>query len=230
MSAKVPGSSVSLLSETEAMSCYSWSLPAGPTTCGGFKGGPGTICGSCYAGQGRYAMPNVIKAQLARWTWWNATSRAERVNVLVSAISRACSRKPFFRVFDSGDFASPEDVRIWAEICASLPNVHFWIPTRVWWRPEYATALKALASLPNVALRRSALRVDESVPANATLPLTSGVTSTGPGCPKQSAGSCEAAGCRACWDRSVLHVDYHVHGQKAPIKWSVVLQRRETSC
>jgi len=229
MNAKVPGSTVSLLSETEAMSCMSWSLPAGPTTCGGFKGGPGTICSSCYAGQGRYAMPNVIRAQMARWTWWTTTPQVERVSTLVGAIQSACRKVPFFRVFDSGDFATVEDVRIWSEICASCPNVSFWIPTRVWWRPEYASALKALATLPNVALRRSALRVDAPIPGDRALPLSSGVTSTGPGCPKQTAGSCEAAKCRACWDKAVRHVDYHVHGQKAPIKWAVVLQRREAA-
>lgn len=226
MSAKVPGSSISLLSETDAMGCYSWSLPAGPSTCGGFKGGPGTICGSCYAAQGRYAMPNVIHAQSARWSWWTSAPETERVETLAGAISHACRKRPYFRVFDSGDFSSPADVLTWARIIALCPTVHFWIPTRVWWRPEYAQALSALSALPNVALRRSALSIDQALPADPSLPLTSGVTSTGPGCPKQTAGSCEAAGCRACWSRDVLHVDYHVHGQKAPIKWQAVLARR----
>lgn len=229
MTAKVPGSSVGLLSETSAMSCASWSLPAGPTTCGGFKAGEGSICGSCYAAQGRYAMPNVIDAQSARWTWWTTAPAAERVAVLSAAIRDACKRRPFFRVFDSGDFAQPADCNVWAQIIALCPDVKFWIPTRVWWRPEYRAGLQALAALPNVAVRRSALFVDEPVPADATLPLSSGVTSTGPGCPKQSAGSCEAAGCRACWDRSHAHIDYHVHGQKAPIKWAVVLNRRKVA-
>lgn len=223
---KVPGSTVSLLSETSAMGCHSWSLPAGPSTCGGFKGGGGTICGSCYAAQGRYAMPNVISAQAARWAWWTAAPLEERVETLSTAIRDACKRRPYFRVFDSGDFASPEDCLAWAQIAAACPEVSFWIPTRVWWREEYREGLQALAALPNVAVRRSALKVDEKPPIDPTLPLTSGVTSTGPGCPKQSAGSCEAAGCRACWDRSHTHIDYHVHGQKAPIKWQAVLARR----
>lgn len=227
MTHKVPGTSVSLLSETSAMGCHSWSLPAGPTTCGGFKGGEGTICGSCYAAQGRYAMPNVIGAQGARWAWWTAAPLAERIELLADAIAKACAKRPYFRVFDSGDFAQPADVDAWAAICAKLPNVSFWVPTRVWWRPEYRAALERLAQLPNVAVRRSALKVDELMPIDPTLPLSSGVTSTGPGCPKQTAGSCEAAGCRACWARDVAHVDYHVHGQKAPIKWQAVLARRE---
>lgn len=229
MTYHVPGSTVNLLSETSAMGCYSWSLPAGPATCGGFKGGEGTICGSCYAAQGRYAMPNVIGAQGARWAWWTSAPLSERIDTLAGAILHACRKRPFFRVFDSGDFNSPEDVLAWVEIASRCPLVQFWVPTRVWWRPEYREALAKLGGLPNVALRRSALRVDENPPPDTLFPLTSGVTSTGPGCPKQSAGSCELAGCRACWDRSHAHVDYHVHGQKAPIRWAIVLQRREAA-
>ena len=226
MIAKVPGSTVALLSETSAMGCHSWSLPAGPATGGGFKGGADTVCGSCYAAQGRYAMPNVINAQGACWVWWQTASRAERVSTLAAAINAACAKRPFFRVFDSGDFTVPADVDAWAQIAARCPTVSFWVPTRVWWRPDFAPALARLATLPNVAVRRSALKVDENPPIDSALPLTSGVTSTGPGCPKQSAGSCEAAGCRACWSRSHVHVDYHVHGQKAPIQWQAVLARR----
>jgi hypothetical protein len=171
-------------------------------------------------------MPNVIGAQAARWQWWTTAPLSERVDTMATAILHACKRRPFFRVFDSGDFTVPANVDAWAQIAARCPDIRFWVPTRVWWRPEFAAPLARLAALPNVAVRRSALFVDSPPPVDVRLPLTSGVTSTGPGCPKQSAGSCEAAGCRACWSRDHAHVDYHVHGQKAPIKWQAILARR----
>lgn len=227
MTHKVPGTNVSLLSETDAMGCHSWSLPAGPDVCAGFAAGPGTVCRGCYAAQGRYAMPNVVNAQGARLTWWRIAPEAERVALMVEAIGHACRKRAFFRVFDSGDFTTPDDVMAWVAIARALPNIAFWIPTRSWRVKGFETSLALLASLPNVALRRSALNVDENPPIDANVPLTSGVTSTGPGCPKQTHGSCELAGCRACWQKEVPHIDYHVHG--SDVNWKRVSLRRKAA-
>lgn len=218
--------STSLLSETDAMSCWSWSPPAGPGYCAGFQG---TVCTQCYAGQGRYRMPNVEHAQQVRWRWWKSAPKSERIRVLKYAIERKTRRgieckipgcvasHHYFRVFDSGDFSEPGDVHTWIEVAKALPAVRFWIPTKTWWLPEFLKPLKLLSELPNVVLRASALDVDGKLPDGWR--QVSRVISNGPGCPKQSAGNCEAAGCRACWDKNVQQVEYRVHGHK--VNWNL---------
>lgn len=204
---KVPGTSIALLTHTRVMGCWSWSLPAGPTVCAGFTLKPGSICASCYAAQGAYRYPNVARAQNARLDWWQ--SAPDRVAILTTAIAKAASNG-YFRVFDSGDFTIPPDVLDWWAICKGNPKVQFWFPTRVWHKTQFLPYLQELASLPNVAVRASGLTIDGPVPP--ILPLTSLVASSGPGCPKQTLGTCEAAGCRACWSRSVPTVTYRAHG------------------
>lgn len=170
-------------------------------------------------------MPSVVNAQSARLAWWRRTPESERVALMVEAIGHACRKRPFFRVFDSGDFTTPADVATWQAIIRACPGVSFWIPTRSWRVPAFEASLASLAREPNVALRRSALDIDTTPPIDPSLPLTSGVTSTGAGCPKQTHGSCEAANCRACWNRAVPHIDYHVHGSH--VDWRKVTLRRK---
>lgn len=198
------------------MSCYSWSLPAGPTYCAGFRG---TTCAQCYAGQGRYRMPNVERAQRIRWDWWRTASNPERIRVMSYAIARKLRKQiesgtAYFRVFDSGDFSNPRDVETWIEIARALPQVKFWIPTRCWWLPEFQEPLRRLHALPNVTVRASALDVDG---VNPDWPTVSRVVSDGPGCPKQTHGNCEAAGCRACWSKDVPSIEYRQHGHR--VNW-----------
>lgn len=221
MTAKVPNTRVSLLSNTSAMSCASWSLPAGPSVCAGFSLRPDSPCTGCYAAQGRYGMRNVQDAQAARLEWWNRSDDSTVIETMVSAIARACKRRPYFRVFDSGDFTLPRDVARWQAIAARLPNVRFWIPTMVWnaryQRDAFRACLLDLAQLPNVCIRVSA-----GGATDCPLP-TSSVADSGIGCPKQSAGDCESAGCRACWDKSVPSITYRRHG--ARVNWRKRLAR-----
>lgn len=208
----IPNTRVSLLTRTSAMSCFSWSIPAGPKTCAGFKG---TICGSCYAGQGSYNYPTVKNAQAMRLAWWQLTDSEERVDYMADAINAATKRNPYFRVFDSGDFNSISDVQSWHEICELLSHVRFWIPTRCWHLVPYRPYLESLAKLPNTVLRASMLDIDGSIPP---WPNTSGVTSDNP-CPKQIHGSCAAGQCRDCWNKAIPHINYKFHGHR--VKWNV---------
>jgi hypothetical protein len=202
-----------LLSHTSAMACSSWSLPAGPGYCAGIRG---AVCASCYAGQGMYNFPNVKHTQSLRWQWWRSARESERISTLVAAIRKRTARNPYFRVFDSGDFSCPQDVLTWAAIARTLPKVRFWIPTRTWWLPEFVKPLRVLAALPNVALRVSTIAVNGEAPSD--WPCASRVVSTGSGCPKQTAGDCATANCRACWDKTVPLVEYRMHGHA--VSWS----------
>src|SRR5438105_4697769 len=69
----VPGSTVSLLTETSKMPGRSWSLPAhracpGAVTKPAIDGRP-AICGSCYAAKGAYLWRSTQAAQWERFNW-----------------------------------------------------------------------------------------------------------------------------------------------------------------
>lgn len=177
----VPGTRVCLLSETSKMPCYSWSLPAGNRYSGADHGscpfavfGEGSICGKCYAAGGnekrqvtRYMQPATQNAQRVRMLWTlrclrTEEGREEWIRVMIRAVSR--TRKPYFRIHDSGDFFSAAYTRLWLEVCRNLPEVSFWVPTRSYQAP-WASVLVELNALPNVSVRPSALFFGDPAPA-----------------------------------------------------------------
>lgn len=195
---------MNLLPLNKTVSAQTWSLPAGPS-CAGFSLVPGSTCIGCYAAQGRYVFPSVRDAQRRRMLWFHNAP----VDEVVAALTKSLRPDAWVRIHASGDFAKPRDARIWALVAKARPDVRIWIATRAWVRPRFLRALRALQDLPNVTVR---LSIDEATgPAPAGWP-TSGVVTEGTGCPKQTAGSCESAGCRACWDSDVPHVNYRQHG------------------
>ena len=195
------------------MRCWSWSLPSGPGYCAGFSWEKDSVCRSCYAHQGHYLWGHVQRAQQIRWQWWRNASRQERVQVLSIAIQKRTKKNPYFRVFDSGDFWEVEDVYTWTEIARACPETRFWVSTRVWRSGLFHEALTELHRLPNVCVRLSGLEIDQPrVPPYLSAFPQAHVSSTGPGCPKQTHGSCQAAACRICWDKTVPTVEYRLHG------------------
>lgn len=126
-------------------------------------------------------------------------------------------RNGFFRIFDSGDFNSPTAIEIWTGICAYVPDVQFWCPTRSWRAKTdaWVLPLAELAALPNVVVRPSALDFDEAPPQVVGLGPGTGVwvdRTDGHICPKSvSHTSCETEGCRACW-QGEKEIAYKFHG------------------
>src|SRR5262245_28582333 len=125
-------------------------------------------------------------------------------------------RNLFFRVHDSGDLFSAKYTACWTRVCAALPEVLFWFPTRMW--PHGGklinlanlAAVRDLASLPNVVVRPSALAFDDPAPI---------VEGYGPGttaskgeytCPASDQGG-RCLDCRQCWSPTA-EVVYHYHG------------------
>jgi hypothetical protein len=218
---KVPGTTVTLLTATSKMPSPSWSLPAGKAC----PNSHGEICGHCYAQKGCYQYPDVARAQEARFRWTVESMRSESgmqswIATMVDAIKATKCR--YFRIHDSGDFFSVAYVRAWIAVCRALPGVRFWAPTR-----EYQTkpigllpvltenprmdALRALASLPNVTIRPSALSIGIKAPSVSGLHAGSGVNdSDATPCKAYTrAGMC--GNCRLCWNAKETPISYPLH-------------------
>jgi hypothetical protein len=161
------------LSKTTKMPCYSWNLPAlkaCPAAQLSFKLlGEDSICSQCYATKGFYAMYQTVKDALqARFDFVLNSIKNDNgetfVKTMVNLIQKAVKKQKenIFRLHDSGDLFSKAYIKTWISICKALPEVRFWIPTREWIRSS--DELKELASLPNVALRPSALKFNDLPP------------------------------------------------------------------
>jgi hypothetical protein len=212
----VPGTSVALLTYPAKIPCPSWSLPAGRACPFAFRSDPDAICGSCYAAKGFYMMPRVKAAQDARYAWTldclKTPEGTERfIALMTEAIAHECARfnVQYFRVHDSGDLFSPAYTRAWTEICRRLPDIRFWIPTRSY-RAAWVADIIALAALPNVTVRPSALRFEDAAPEIAGLQAGSTARHHGATCPASSQGNA-CLDCRQCWDSPTIAIAYHKH-------------------
>ncbi len=170
---------------------------------------PKSVCHYCYALRGRYLFPAVKAAMEKRFSSLSDPRWVEAVSTL---IYRSGDR--YFRWHDSGDLQDLEHLRKIVRVCLNLPGVKFWLPTR-----EYQTveAYRRMGSpIPaNLCIRYSAHLVDGFPPVRYGMP-TSGVHSRKSLIPAK-AHICPApkqnmkcGDCRACWDRSVKIVSYHL--------------------
>src|SRR5579872_6258672 len=169
--ATVPETGVRLLTQTTKMPGPSWSLSAHKA----FPRAAGTICDSCYASKGCYRFTSTQAAQSARFRWTvesmrTPAGRAHWIEHMVSTIRDSGCK--YFRVHDSGDLFNVAYAESWLEVCKSLPEVKFWIPTRAWQQPNgplpiydpLLEVLRRLAQLPNVTVRPSALNFGDQAP------------------------------------------------------------------
>lgn len=147
------------------------------------------ICSRCYAAKANFGNANIQSYQMVRYAWTYATvQRGTFVDEMTSALerffgnvrTRASARTAkgaspqaldYFRLHDSGDFFSTEYLLAWARVCANLPTVHFWAPTRTWMLPPFAKAIRAAHEIaPNLVIRPSALQFDDPSPIVDGLP------------------------------------------------------------
>ncbi len=222
------GKEHALLTETTAMSCWSWSLPAGVSCPGKQARSAEDICYGCYAQIGAYNYPSPLECQAARWAWLRRLMRTKAgrqlwVDTMVAAIKQ-CATNGYFRWHDSGDVFSPRYCRMIAEVCKRTRGVKHWLPTRSWRLPWGGCELGKLNALANVQVRPSALQFGDSPPKIAGLGKGSTayledqpVPKSARECPKASKGnadkSCEQAGCRLCWQNRA-GAGYLVHGRR----------------
>jgi hypothetical protein len=195
------------------------------------------VCYGCYATTGNYVLPSVQAIQRVRAAWVVSMLRARtlaealswafyqyRLNPrALSAIAPGESRARsvpldhgYFRIHDSGDFWREDYLHEWSEVAARFPDVRFWGPTRQWVFPKWR-AIYARPRAGNLVLRPSALHLDD--PAPRVPGLASG-SSVGPSvdgawdCPayRHDEHTCASAGCRVCWERPDVPVNYKPHG------------------
>jgi hypothetical protein len=163
--------------------------------------------------KGRYAFPLVEKAMYRRL---EAISRPLWSAAMAELLNRRAKVHPHFRWHDSGDLQSVAHLAAIVEVCELTPTVCHWLPTR-----EYrilAEYEKAGGSYPpNLTVRASAHMVGGKAPTFSGRPITISTVSRSLGdypdsyhCPAPSQGN-SCSDCRACWDRNVSHVDYHIH-------------------
>jgi hypothetical protein len=141
-------------------------------------------CLACYATSGNYAYAETQDAMANRMEWFNKTPDKQVVEQLVYAIKHAgneqckpgkgCKFTPgvqpeYFRAFDSGDFQSVRDVRIWTEVVRRLPETKFWFPTTAYGglchstpkkTKEFLKALRTLNAHRNAVVRPSSRGLD----------------------------------------------------------------------
>jgi hypothetical protein len=208
------GKSYALLTWTSAMSCWSWSLPAGKhAACPAEHRGPNSICSSCYAQQGNYLFRNVRDTQWARFEFLKSQPTAF-ADMLVRFLH--LESPLWFRVHDSGDFHSLPTIHLWQSIVDRCPATRFWFPTRTYLFPNWRPALRKLHAKPNACVRPSALSFGDEPPVVPGLGHgTVSMNQSLPGirtCPKTvSGGSCADHDCRTCWD-DTDYVNYLPHG------------------
>ena len=174
----------------------------------------GSTCHKCYALKGRYAFQNVQDAQYRRFNLLlEALTNKAFADQYVKAFSFLIGDDSEFRWQDSGDLQSQAHLDLIVTICLATPNTKHWLPTR-----EYKIVLDWLwlNQIPNnLNIRLSAHMIDGPVPdwAYEKGLTTSGVTTDHAQgtCHAQISGSNSCDDCRACWDRSVLHVNYIAH-------------------
>lgn len=190
---------------------------------------------TCYATKRMYLWRAIQNAQDKRYAWairasMDAATGDEFVTLLTLAIQKEAARQerkyyrevrngdrelgtfePVYRVHDSGDLFSPSYCRLWQRISAACPDVRFWIPTRQWRssNPHMQAALKELGSLPNVALRPSALLFGDEPPVIDGLAAGSSAAKVGYNCPAPSQNN-SCSDCRQCWDKRIPIV-YRAH-------------------
>jgi hypothetical protein len=127
----------------------------------------------------------------------------------------ALTHERHFRWFDSGDMYDLKLAWKIAAVMSRLPDVKFWLPTRMHKFKKFATVIAFMQSLPNCAVRFSSDSVTGEtvhgattstiVPTPADAPVGSFV------CPAYTrGGKCES--CRQCYDKGTAIIAYPAHG------------------
>jgi hypothetical protein len=149
-----------------------------------------------------------------------AAGRTAWVEHIVYAIRQTGCE--YFRVHDSGDMFNVAYAQCWMEVCKAMPEVRFWIPTRAWQQPAGPLAvfdpllntLRALANLPNVTVRPSALNFGDYAPVVSGLHAgsTAGMSDVfrARPCPAYAQGG-HCGDCRTCWDSKDIPISYSRH-------------------
>jgi len=173
------------LSRPSKMPTLSWSTPPALTCGTGSKLAVNTetICGSCYARKGFYAMPDTVRAmarreRVLREALADAERGAQFVSNFVTIIRERLARTArliartgapgrddgrAFRWHDAGDVVSLAHLRMICAIAEATPEVAYWLPTKE--AGIVRAYLETGAQFPsNLRVRLSVPRLNRGVP------------------------------------------------------------------
>lgn len=200
------------LSKPSKMPCHGYSLPAYACKRGSLlRQIDNSVCSGCYALKNRYLFDNVQKALYKRLdaVLSNETEWGDLVTQLISKKEKS----GYFRWHDSGDIQSLDHLSAINNVALSLPDIKFWLPTRE--TKLLSQWLKSQTLADNLNIRISASMVGQK-PSNPiqlrtkTTQSSVGFDGASLNCPAlHQNNSCQD--CRACWDKSVLTVNYQLH-------------------
>ena len=193
------------------MPCHGYGLSAFKCRTGGKLAQiDGSVCQKCYALRGHYLYPSTIKAHAVRMAAVAQDIDAWTLDMI--DLIRKVEHSGHFRWHDSGDLQSPGHLHAICLIAKELPSIKFWLPTKEYdWIAAYPHKFPS-----NLVVRVSAPTIGWAFPAgyvcdNGEVLVTSSVGSgRGRQCPAPVQGN-KCGTCRACWDKSVVNVDYNKH-------------------
>jgi hypothetical protein len=167
-------------------------------------------CGVCYTYGHNWRYENVQRGMEARY---QALDHPLWVPAMATLIRKQSPL--YFRWHSSGDIQSLEHLRRICEVCALTPATRHWLPTQE--RKIVARYLTQYGTFPsNLCVRISAVVIN-SIPATyaGCTERQASMISESPvagawNCPAPQQGNA-CGDCRACWDRSVPLVAYHLH-------------------
>jgi len=202
------------LTQTSKMPCKSYSLPTIACKTGhAMAKMKGSVCASCYANKGFYAMyaATIEPAQHAR---------LESINdpLWIDSIVNLIGSDTYFRWHDSGDLQSLEHLEKIVAVCDATPNTRHWLPTREYGLIKAFIAKYGRNAIPlNLVIRLSAMYPDKPVVIPASLKGISGIAASNVHTVKPIGTDCNASkqggaclDCRACWDRKTT-ISYAMH-------------------
>jgi hypothetical protein len=197
------------LSKTSKLNCLSWSLVA-RTHCPGSIGANGELvdaCAGCYAAGGNYRFKNVKAPREHNAQDWK---RAEWVAEMVDALKD----ETHFRFFDSGDVYALPLARKLLAVMRALPNVKFWLPTRMHKFAKFRAVFDEMRALPNVAVRFSSDSVEGEFVAGlhgSTIAPEHKAPEGAKLCGAYTRGG-NCGTCRDCWNPAIPVIAYPAHG------------------
>jgi len=184
-----------------------WSIPASFCRTGSTLAKvEGTVCNHCYARSGTYRFHQVQAKMHERY---EALFDPRWTPAFVAGLRVKLQPGEYFRFFDSGDFQGENHLRNVIRIAGAVRDVLFWAPTR---EHSLLKTVKPSELPENLLIRLSGNLIDGKPPKG--WPWTSTVVSSAENatCPTSvEGGSCDEAGCSACWERDIRTVRYLRH-------------------
>ena len=205
--------SLGTLSVPSKTPSYSFSIPAQKCITGSkLRLKKNSTCSSCYALKGRYVFPNVKEALFNRLNKMNSLGFDKWTELMTELIARK-EKSGFFRWHDSGDLQSIDHLKAIVQIANNLPQIKFWLPSReVKIIKDYINDGNVIPD--NLNIRISAFFIGSALNPKELKRL--GCTGSSVGfkssfnCPSSKQGN-KCLDCRACWNKRVDNVNYHLH-------------------